>query len=879
MRFLTGCSIMCHMRKQCLIGWRLDLAAFVAAACAALLASASPFPAGGPDAWAVRGDGSLVCAFGGVEFVAPATVPGSVRSSDGRRAELTLATPDGPVDAVWSRAADGVLELTLSAPPGRRMTAPLAYPAGWATRAGDDLILPFGEGMAYPVCDTNVVFTRRQYVFSHGMEASLGLFGVARGGAWAMTGVDGTLDAALMCRTNAPYAAGVRWLPADGRWGTDRKARFFFARSLGAAAAGYRAWREAQRRVRTLADKAKANPRLASFAGTVDFWMWDDNDQNRLYNWPLVEGAPSLDVRRIVREMKSLGMDRVLWNSFGGLSKEDADFLAGEGYLAGSYDCLRDMFHPGLLEVASPSNFVRAARFLPIAAASARILRDGSPAPAWSIPDHAGRLPPMHSLCDALSPEMCRRFIAPEIAAVGYTSRLMDVQACGGPCACFSKTHPCTRAEALEALRTEHRYLADDLGLVLGVEVGGECLVDAYHYAEGLPSLPHEFRKALCWRYKDQALYGCEIPARTRTPMHDPRYRIPLWELVYHDCAVNYHYWADSLFLYPQLVPVKELFCRLYGLPPICSMNVSTWNRLKRDVAAACARACEVARETMFARMVSFEWLSPDRLVQRTVFSNGRAVTVDFRDAYAQAIASAPPGFRLMSYNVRHCEGMDGRLDVPRIAAVVNRERPRFAALQELDRRTARARGADQPAELARLTGMVPTFARTIDFEGGEYGVMLLSRERPLAVERIPLPGAEPRVLLLAEFADCFVGCTHLSVASEEERADSVALIERAVKGRKKPVFLAGDWNATPASPVLAGLSRFLRVLSPTDGRTYHGRPANGPDGVSAGPCIDYIAVSSADAPSFDILSGGVVGDRLSSDHAPVVVTLLPKAK
>ena len=151
---------------------------------------------------------------------------------------------------------------------------------------------------------------------------------------------------------------------------------------------------------------------------------------------------------------------------------------------------------------------------------------------------------------------------------------------------------------------------------------------------------------------------------------------------------------------------------------------------------------------------------------------------------------------------------------------------------------------------------------------------MLLSREKPLSVEKIPLPGAEPRVLLLAEFEDCFVGCTHLSVSAAKERADSVELIEKAVKGRAKPVFVAGDWNSLPDSSVLAGLSRFLRVLSPTDGRTYHGRPANGPSGTTTDFCIDYIAVDSVHAPHFAVVDRGVVADRVSSDHAPIFVTL-----
>ena len=153
--------------------------------------------------------------------------------------------------------------------------------------------------------------------------------------------------------------------------------------------------------------------------------------------------------------------------------------------------------------------------------------------------------------------------------------------------------------------------------------------------------------------------------------MHNPKCRIPLWELVYHDCAVNYYYWADTTFMYPQLAPLKDLFSRLYGIPPN-SMNVSTWDRLKKDVAASYERASEVARETMFARMTSFEWLTPDRLVQRTIFANGRSVTVDFREQYAKVVAAAPGGFKVMSYNVRHCEGMDRQLDITRIAAVVN---------------------------------------------------------------------------------------------------------------------------------------------------------------------------------------------------------------
>jgi len=251
--------------------------------------------------------------------------------------------------------------------------------------------------------------------------------------------------------------------------------------------------------------------------------------------------------------------------------------------------------------------------------------------------------------------------------------------------------------------------------------------------------------------------------------------------------------------------------------------------------------------------------------------------TVDFREEYAKTVAKAPGGFKILSFNVCHCQGMDGVLDIPRTAAVVNRERPRFACLQEIDCRTTRVKGVDEAAELGRLTGMVPTFAKTIDYAGGEYGVMLLSRETPLKVERLPLPGAEPRVLLLAEFADCLVGCTHLSVAAASEREESVRLMAKALEGRAKPVFLAGDWNSLPGSSVLKGLAGYVEVLSGTDTRTYHGRPEAGPSGTARDFCIDYIAVDRGHAKDFRVVDRGTIEDRNTSDHAPIFVTVLPR--
>jgi len=234
---------------------------------------------------------------------------------------------------------------------------------------------------------------------------------------------------------------------------------------------------------------------------------------------------------------------------------------------------------------------------------------------------------------------------------------------------------------------------------------------------------------------------------------------------------------------------------------------------------------------------------------------------------------------KLMSFNVCHCSGMDKKIDVARTAERIRAEDPDFACLQELDWCTARANGVDQPAELGRLTGMHATFAKAIFYAGGQYGVMMLSREKPTDVIQVPLPGAEPRVLLLCEFADCVVGTTHLSVSAESERTESIELIRKAIVPfvGKKPVFLTGDWNSTPDSTVLAGLGKFLQVVSKTDCQTFHGKLENGPDGRPVDMsrfCIDYIACDTAHAADFPVIDAHVVEDRTTSDHAPIVVTL-----
>ncbi len=221
-----------------------------------------------------------------------------------------------------------------------------------------------------------------------------------------------------------------------------------------------------------------------------------------------------------------------------------------------------------------------------------------------------------------------------------------------------------------------------------------------------------------------------------------------------------------------------------------------------------------------------------------------------------------------MTYNIRHGSGMDNRWNPARPADVARKFTPDVLCLQEVDRHTARSFGADEPAILAHFLEPLGhwSFVKSIDYQGGEYGNALLSREKPLAVVRCPLPGVkEGRSVIACEFGAYAVATLHASL-HDETRLQSVDTLARLARTFGKPLVITGDWNARPDSPFLDAMRRTFTIVSPTDSGTC---PADNPRA-----CIDYVAVDTAHADDVRVMEAFVVDEPLASDHRPVVVRI-----
>ena len=236
--------------------------------------------------------------------------------------------------------------------------------------------------------------------------------------------------------------------------------------------------------------------------------------------------------------------------------------------------------------------------------------------------------------------------------------------------------------------------------------------------------------------------------------------------------------------------------------------------------------------------------------------------TVIFIAGCTQPYPQAKNTVRVMSYNVRNGIGMDNKIDYQRIADIIIRVSPDVVALQELDSVTNRSGGVDVLSQLAALSAMYPVYGASIPFDGGKYGIGILSKREPLSWRRIPLPGREEaRSLLMVEFKDYLFCCTHFSL-HEEDRNASVHLINQAVGDFDKPVMLAGDLNATPEMPVIEAFKQSWTVLTDTRQFTF---PSDTPDTT-----IDYILGYTLKGHAYSVRQTRVLNEPAASDHLPL---------
>lgn len=239
----------------------------------------------------------------------------------------------------------------------------------------------------------------------------------------------------------------------------------------------------------------------------------------------------------------------------------------------------------------------------------------------------------------------------------------------------------------------------------------------------------------------------------------------------------------------------------------------------------------------------------------------------------AKAPASPPFDVKVVSYNIKHGRGMDGKVDLDRAIEVLRAQQPDIVALQEIDEHATRSGGVNQAVELGRALGLHPTFGPFMDFQGGRYGLALLSRYPLRKIDKVLVPkGNEPRIALAVEVRlpngdPLLVVDLHFDwVKDDAHRFSQASTLCEYLAHVTMPFVILGDFNDSPGSRTLDLFHELAReVPKPKNDRFTFS--STKPERE-----IDFIFVGPPEA--WETGTATVIDEPLASDHRPVVATL-----
>jgi len=225
----------------------------------------------------------------------------------------------------------------------------------------------------------------------------------------------------------------------------------------------------------------------------------------------------------------------------------------------------------------------------------------------------------------------------------------------------------------------------------------------------------------------------------------------------------------------------------------------------------------------------------------------------------------------VVTYNIHHGNPPTreaGYIDLNTIAHTIRKTGAHLVALQELDSVTNRSGKTFQLKLLADMLGMQYYYGKAIPYQGGGYGVGILSKFPISEARTIVLPKVEgfegeDRVLALVKVTlpdekAFYFGSTHLDVTLEENRFLQAREIVNVARTLDAPVIVGGDFNSTDDKVPMAELFKHFKDASTAKQPTI---PVTKPTRR-----IDYILFAGSD--DFQVLREEVLTeDNYGSDH------------
>ncbi|OPA73974.1 hypothetical protein BVG16_26400 [Paenibacillus selenitireducens] len=230
---------------------------------------------------------------------------------------------------------------------------------------------------------------------------------------------------------------------------------------------------------------------------------------------------------------------------------------------------------------------------------------------------------------------------------ISFNSWFIDCDATGEIYDDYAKNHPTTAGQDLAARLARMQYIANEKHMVIGSEGGNDFASSTIAFAHGIETPVIQWSDPDMRENKTSPYYvggywsaGGGTPERySKTvpikkeykPIYiDPVYNLPLYKLVYNDAVITTHHWEWGSLKIQDEIGNRMLTELLYNVPPLYHIDKESWQTNKEMITSYLKVWSPFHEQAVTQPMTSFDILSQDRLVQRTVFGDHLQVIVNY---------------------------------------------------------------------------------------------------------------------------------------------------------------------------------------------------------------------------------------------------------
>ena len=303
------------------------------------------------------------------------------------------------------------------------------------------------------------------------------------------------------------------------------------------------------------------------------------------------------------------------------------------GYLIGPYDSYHSIHHPDEKDTWETAQFD-----LSLYETGAIVNADGTKNRGFKKKGYH------------LSPLVAQPYVESRVNGIveqmpsDFNTWFIDCDAYGELFDDYSASHTATQLDDMNARLARIAWIRDTHNMVVGSEGGAAYSASTLHFAHGMTlpvigwgdpdmkSKTSSYYVGGYWPPEGPAIHIKQVPLKPNYlyRYYDPRFRLPLYQIVFHDSVITTHHWGSGSLKFENAIGTLALLELLYNVPPLYHLNIAEFSKHKAWIKKHYAFFSPLHRQIGGQAMTDFEWLSHDKQIQRTEFGDTVEIFVNF---------------------------------------------------------------------------------------------------------------------------------------------------------------------------------------------------------------------------------------------------------